>query len=231
MSVETLPERHAPGSSGTVLPHLDVTIRDADDVVLPVGQVGEICVGVRDRKEISERLLLDWGVEDVGELPTYVPMINYWNKPDQSEELMRGGVMHTGDAGSLDESGHLIVSDRINLLLNRGGANVYPAEVERVVLSFDSVDSCAVLGVPDERLGQRIGMLVEFKPGLVADLDGLVTHCLERLARYKVPELIAVVGSLPRNSMGKIDRRALSEVGQRELANVERWAEPARVGE
>ena len=57
------------------------------------------------------------------------------------------------------------MSDRINLVLNRGGANVYPAEVERVVLSFDPVESCGVLGVPDERLGQRIGMLVQFKPG------------------------------------------------------------------
>jgi long-chain acyl-CoA synthetase len=228
VAVETLDEPHAPGSSGKVLPHLDVTIRDADNVEVPAGEVGEICVGVRDPPVIAERLLSDWGVESAGELAAYVPMLGYWKRPEQSDAAMRGGVMHTGDAGSLDPDGHLIVSDRINLVLNRGGANVYPAEVERVVLSFDPVDSCAVLGVPDERLGERIGMLVQFKPGRAPDVDGLVSHCLEQLARYKVPELVAVVESLPRNSMGKIDRRALKESGQKLLAEVERWAEPRK---
>ncbi len=225
VTLETLDEPHVAGSSGRVLPHLEVTIRDSDGVELPLGAVGEICVGVRQQSQIAERFREDWGVETEGELPLYVPMLGYWNKAQQSEDVMSGGVMHTGDAGSLDPDGNLIVSDRINLVLNRGGANVYPAEVERVVLSFDPVDSCAVLGVPDERLGERIGMLVQFKPGRAPDVDGLVSHCLEQLARYKVPELVAVVEGLPRNSMGKIDRRALKWLGQQQLATVERWTE------
>jgi long-chain acyl-CoA synthetase len=229
VAVETFDESHVAGSSGKVLPHMEVTIRDPDNVELPRGQVGEICVGVRDPAQIAERLRLDWGVEDDGELPAYVPMLSYWNKPEQSEELMLGGVMHTGDAGLLDEEGQLIVSDRINLVLNRGGANVYPAEVERVVLSFDAVESCGVLGVPDERLGQRIGMLVQFKSGHPPDVDGLMSHCVEQMARYKVPELIAVVETLPRNSMGKLNRRELAAIGQQRLAHAERWAEPTGV--
>jgi long-chain acyl-CoA synthetase len=226
---EPLSERHVAGSSGKVLPHLDVTIRDRDNVELPIGQVGEICVGARDPAQIAERFRLDWDVEVEGDLPAYVPMRGYWNKAEESKELMLGGVMHTGDAGSLDAKGHLIVSDRINLVLNRGGANVYPAEVERVVLSFEPVDSCGVLGVPDERLGQRIGMLVQFKPGYTPDVDGLVNHCLQQLAGYKVPELVAVVENLPRNSMGKIDRRRLAELGEQKLADVEKRAEPTGI--
>jgi long-chain acyl-CoA synthetase len=227
VAAEMPSERHVAGSSGKVLPHLEVTIRDADNAELPVGQVGEICVGVRNPAQIAERFLSDWDVEvDLeGGLPAYVPMLSYWNKPEESAALMLGGVMHTGDAGSLDSEGHLIVSDRINLVLNRGGANVYPAEVERVVLGFDPVESCGVLGVPDERLGERIGLLVQFKPGRAPDVDGLVNHCLEQLARYKVPELVAVVEGLPRNSMGKINRRLLAEVGMRELATVDTWAQ------
>jgi O-succinylbenzoic acid--CoA ligase len=231
VAVEPLSEQHVAGSSGRVLPHLEVTIRDGNNAEVPAGQVGEVCVGVCDPARIAERLRLDWAVETdaADQLPAYVPMLSYWNRPEQSRGLMLGGVMHTGDAGSLDAEARLFVADRLNLVLNRGGANVYPAEVERVVLSFDPVDSCAVLGVPDERLGQRIGMLVQFKPGREPDVDGVIGHCLTQLARYKVPELVAVVEDLPRNSMGKIDRRALAEIGQQKLAHVERWAEPTGV--
>lgn len=147
----------------------------------------------------------------------YHPMLGYWNRPGQSATVLKGGVLYTGDAGALDRNNNLIVSDRLNLVLNRGGANVYPAEVERVVLGFAAVDACGVLGLPDERLGQRVGMLVQFKPGYDGDIEALMDHCRAELARYKVPEFVAAVDSLPRNAMGKIDRRALLEVGQKVL--------------
>lgn len=224
VAAEVPHKTHVSGASGQALPHLEVTIRDRNGAVLPTGEPGEICVGARNQGQIGDRLRIDWGVDDTGELPTYQPMLGYWNKPQATAIAMRDGVLHTGDVGSLDAAGNLSVTDRLNVMLNRGGANVYPAEVERVVLGFSAVDSCAVLGVPDERLGQRIGMLVQFKPGHEPDVDALIAHCREELARYKVPELVAVVESLPRNSMGKIDRRALSEVGRREFAGVTRVA-------
>jgi long-chain acyl-CoA synthetase len=211
---------HAPGSSGIPLPHLEVTIRDPDGRVLPSGEVGEICVGSRDRAGVWKRLTEDWNVdgETWPDPPRYQPMLGYWNRPEESAAVLRGDVLHTGDAGAMDEDNNLIVSERLNLVLNRGGANVYPAEIERVALEFAAVDACGVLGVPDARLGQRVGMLVQFKPGYDGDIEGLMDHCRAELAQYKVPEFVAAVDSLPRNAMGKIDRRALSEVGRGVLA-------------
>jgi long-chain acyl-CoA synthetase len=217
---------HVAGSSGIPLPHLEVTIRDTDGQTLPPGEVGEICVGARDTAEIDRRMVEDWGGRAGTELPPYRPMLSYWKKPDESDAALRGGVLHTGDVGALDAAGNLIVSDRLSLVLNRGGANVYPAEIERVVVQFSPVDSCGALGLPDERLGQRIGLLVQFKPGRDPDIDALLEHLRAELAHYKVPEFVASVESLPRNVMGKIDRRALSEVGQRVLAGARRV--PAR---
>jgi long-chain acyl-CoA synthetase len=219
IAIEVPSTEHTSGSSGIPLPHLEVTIRDADGSMLAPGQVGEICVGPRDGRAVRQRLIQDWNVdgESWADPPVYHPMLGYWNRPGQSATVLKGGVLYTGDAGALDRNNNLIVSDRLNLVLNRGGANVYPAEVERVVLGFAAVDACGVLGVPDERLGQRVGMLVQFKPGYDGDIEALMDHCRAELARYKVPEFVAAVDSLPRNAMGKIDRRALSEVGQKVL--------------
>jgi long-chain acyl-CoA synthetase len=233
VTIEVPGAPHIAGSSGLPLPHLEVTIRDTDGQALPPGEVGEICVGVRDSAEIGGRLMADWGGQDGGALPLYRQMLGYWKKPDESGAVLRGGVLHTGDVGALDPAGNLIVSDRLNLVLNRGGANVYPAEIERVVVQFSPVDSCAALGLPDERLGQRIGLLVQFKPGQDHDIDALVQHCRAELAHYKVPEFVAAVDSLPRNVMGKIDRRAITEVGQRVLTGARRipaGVTPARDG-
>jgi len=222
ITIEVPGAAHAPGSSGIPLPHLEVTIRDPAGRVLQSGEVGEICVGPRDPADAQRRLTEDWNVDGatLSGPPEYRPMLEYWNRPEQSEEVLRAGVLHTGDAGALDADGNLIVSDRLNLVLNRGGANVYPAEVERVVLDFAAVDSCGVFGVPDARLGQRIAMLVQFKPGYDSDVEALMDHCRAELAAYKVPEFIATVDSLPRNAMGKIDRGVLSELGQEVLAGV-----------
>ena len=234
VAIEVPRTPHVAGSSGIPLPHLEVTIRDADGRTLLPGEVGEICVCARDSEEIGQRLVADWGGGTGRELPPYRPMLSYWKKPDESDAALRGGVLHTGDVGALDAAGNLIVSDRLNLVLNRGGANVYPAEVERVVLQFSPVDSCAALGLPDERLGQRIGLLVQFKPGHDHDIDALLAHCRGELAHYKVPEFVASVDSLPRNVMGKIDRRALTEVGQRVLTGARRMpagVTPASGGE
>lgn len=212
VTIEAPGAPHVPGTSGLPLPHLEVSIRDEEGRALGPGEVGEVCVGAAAGAEIP-----------------YRPMLGYWNKPDESAAALRDGVLHTGDAGSLNERGELSISDRISLMLNRGGANVYPAEVERVVMSFPAVDSCGVFGVPDERLGERVAVLVLPKPGEEVDPVALVTHCHSQLAAYKAPEWVAAVESLPRNAMGKVDRRRLAEIGRELIAGQER-IRPATAG-
>jgi acyl-CoA synthetase (AMP-forming)/AMP-acid ligase II len=169
---------HAPGASGRPLPHLDVRVVD-----------GEVCVGP---------------------LPAdgrYRTMLGYWGRPEASAEALAGGVLHTGDLGELGEDGYLRIRDRKSLLILRGGANVYPAEVERVLLMAPGVAACAVFGVADERLGERVVAVVEADGPL--DEEAVRQHCLAELARYKVPERFVAVGALPRNAMGKVIRAEL----------------------
>lgn len=223
VTIEAPGAPHVHGTSGLPLPHLELSIRDQAGRALGPGEVGEVCIGPAPPEAIPGRLVDDWSVDAAAVEPlVYRPMLGYWNKPDESAEALKGGVLHTGDAGSLNERGELSISDRIGLMLNRGGANVYPAEVERVVMSFPTVDSCGVFGVPDERLGERVAVLVLPKPGEAVDPVALVAHCRSQLAAYKAPEWVAAVESLPRNAMGKVDRRRLAEIGREMIAGQDR---------
>ena len=122
---------------------------------------------------------------------------------------MRGGELHTGDVGFLDDDGYLHVRDRKSLVIIRGGANVYPAEVERVLHEAPGVRACAVVGVPDERLGERIVAVVEAD---AIDEASVRAHLEANLAKYKVPERFVFVDQLPRNAMGKIVRTELASL-------------------
>jgi long-chain acyl-CoA synthetase len=169
-----------PGASGRALPHLRVE----------VDGLGEICVSA---------------ATDGPWAGCWTPMLGEWS----AEGVVPGpvGPLRTGDLGSLDDDGWLHLKDRRKLVVVRGGANVYPAEVERVLLSLPGVTAAAVFGVPDERLGERVAAVVQ-PPGLsVADL---VEGCRGQLAAYKVPERWALVDELPRNAMGKVIRPALA---------------------
>ncbi len=179
-----------PDTSGTPLPHLEVRIVGDDGAERPTGETGQICVGPVGRGE--------WA-------GAYRTMLGYWERPDASAAALRDGWLHTGDLGHLDHDGFLSVSDRHSSLILRGGANVYPAEVERVIEEWPGVSGACVLGVPDDRLGERVVAVVERSCGGELDLEGLRRHCVGQLARYKVPERF-VVGPLPRNSMGKVVR-------------------------
>ena len=117
------------------------------------------------------------------------------------------GPVATGDIGSVDADGWLTVVDRRKLVIVRGGANVYPAEVERVIRLHPAVAEVAVFGVPDERLGEKVAALVQL--GAEIDTSELVGLCRQHLARYKVPEVWSAVDSFPVNAMGKIIRTRL----------------------
>jgi acyl-CoA synthetase (AMP-forming)/AMP-acid ligase II len=139
-------------------------------------------------------------------------MLGYWNRPEETRRALRGGLLHTGDVGCVDADGNLFIKDRKHDLIIRGGANVYPAEIERVLHDADGVASCAVIGCPDERLGERVVAFVEPEAGAKLDADALREHCARHLARYKVPETIIFVGSFERTPMGKIRKTALREL-------------------
>ena len=205
---------HTEGSSGVPLPQIEVSIRDAGGNALPPGEPGEICIGARPAEEIRARLAEDWGVDPGDDPPPeYRLMLGYWKQPEASDAALAAGYLRTGDAGSLDEAGLLRVSDRISLMLNRGGANVYPAEIERVVMGVDGVDGCGVFGFPDERLGERVALLVQPEAGIDLELGPIIERVRAELAPYKVPELAATIVQLPRNAMGKVDRKALVKLG------------------
>jgi acyl-CoA synthetase (AMP-forming)/AMP-acid ligase II len=137
----------------------------------------------------------------------YRPMIGYWNQDPRS-----GSGLATGDLGEVGSDGHLRILGRRNQLIIRGGANVYPAEVERVLATAPGVGASAVVGIPDDRLGERVGAAIEMEPGQVADEAAILAHCRENLAAYKVPERIVFVERLPRNQMGKVPRPAVVEL-------------------
>jgi acyl-CoA synthetase (AMP-forming)/AMP-acid ligase II len=188
-----------PGSCGTALPHVRIAILGESGEELPAGEVGEVCVGPQPSGPWAR---------------VYTPMLGYWNRPEATAETLRGGWLHTGDLGCLDAEGNLFIKDRRSELILRGGANVYPAEVERVLHADPRVAACAVLSVPDARLGERVVAAVQLARDAVASEEELREHCRRELARYKIPDRIVFVESFPRNAMNKILKRELRPLFQ-----------------
>jgi long-chain acyl-CoA synthetase len=194
VSIDPRDGEHRLGASGRPLPHLRVIVRDDQGNEVSTAETGEICLRSQDEGP--------WAA-------LYRPPLGYWQRPEASEDLLRGGVVHTGDIGYIDDDGYLHVRDRRNQMIIRGGANVYPAEVERVLQAAPGVEACAVFGTPDERLGERVVAAVQVAADARVSAEDLTAHCIGELARYKVPEQFVFVESFVRNSMGKIDRRNL----------------------
>ena len=144
----------------------------------------------------------------------YRPARGYWEQPDAATGVIEGHVLRTGDLGQVEASGHLRVHGRKSTVINRGGANIYPAEVERILVDGPGVAACSVVGVPDERLGERVGAALEPRAGGAIDLDKVAEHCRANLAAYKVPERWAIVAQLPRNQMGKVPAPAVRDLIQ-----------------
>ncbi|RBW51238.1 fatty-acid--CoA ligase [Marinobacter sp. F3R11] len=142
----------------------------------------------------------------VGEIAVRGPMVmqGYWNKPEQTAEALRGGWMHTGDAGYMDDDGFLYVVDRIKDMVVTGGENVYSAEVENAILKLPQVELCAVFGVPDERWGERVHAAIKLRPGSELSEQQVTDHCKEHIASYKCPRSIEFVDEMPMSSAGKL---------------------------
>jgi len=140
-------------------------------------------------------------------------MQGYLHDPQATARAIRDGWLHTGDIGCLDAEGGLQVFDRRDDLIVSGGENVYPAEVEAVLLEHPSVDDAGVAGIPDADLGTRVVAWVVVAPGSVPDVESLQRYCRTRLAGFKQPREFRYVDALPRNAAGKLQRRRLREDG------------------
>jgi acyl-CoA synthetase (AMP-forming)/AMP-acid ligase II len=184
-----------PGASGRVLDHLWVRARGADGVLLPPEAEGELCIAPRSSGPFAGR---------------YTPYLGLWKDGAVIDppEL----PIPTGDIGMVDRDGWLFVLDRLKVLIVRGGANVYPAEVERVLVTVGGVGGAVVFGVPDDRLGERVAALIELREGATVSVDDLRNACAAQLADYKVPERWGFIDALPRNAMGKVVRPGLVEL-------------------
>lgn len=172
-------------SGGRAAPHAEVRIVDAEDNDLPCGTVGEIAVRG-------------------GHV-----MLGYWNKPDDTAAALRGGWMHTGDVGYMDQAGYVFIVDRLKDMIVTGGENVYSAEAERVLDLHPAVASCAVIGVPDPGWGERVHAVVVLRPGRHVTAEELRAHCKEHIAGYKAPRSVSFVDALPISGAGKVLKREL----------------------
>ena len=171
-------------------PRTDVEVRvfDDDDRELPAGEVGEVVV----RGDVV--------------------MAGYWNQPEATAKTLRGGWLHTGDLGSIDADGYLTLRDRSKDLIISGGMNIYPREVEEVLLRHPGVRAAAVVGRPDPEWGEAVVAFVVAADGAapppVEDLD---RTCLQSIARYKRPKDYRFVDALPTNNYGKVLKRELRD--------------------
>ncbi|MEV0323677.1 long-chain-fatty-acid--CoA ligase [Streptomyces sp. NPDC050658] len=186
------PSVHRAGSellkaAGLPCPGNELKIVDREGTELPAGQIGQVCIR------------------------TPAHMLGYWNNPRATEQALVDGWLHMGDAGYLDEAGHLFLCDRINDTIIVAGQNIYPAEVEKQLAEHPAVADAAVVGVPDEHWGEAVHAAVVLREGAAARPRDLLLFLHGRLADYKIPVRYHVLDALPRNPSGKILRRQVRE--------------------
>ncbi|MDB5997028.1 MAG: acyl-CoA synthetase [Pseudomonas sp.] len=142
----------------------------------------------------------------------YNLMQGYFNDPQASADIVDAdGWLHTGDIGVLDEQGYLRITDRLKDMFITGGFNVYPAEIEHCLLTYPGVAQVAVIGIPDERLGEVAMAFLLPAPGVDIEQAGLLAWCREQMANYKVPRRVQVLDSMPLNAAGKVTKQVLRE--------------------
>ena len=168
-------------SAGRPAMGCEMVILDADDQEAPRGEVGEIC-GRGDNV-----------------------MLGYWRQPEMTQKALRGGWLHTGDGGYMDEDGFIYVVDRMKDMIVSGGENVYSAEVEQALYQHPCVAECAIIGVPDPKWGEAVHAVVRLKPGAEATPETLIAHCHALIAGYKAPRSVSFRDEpLPLSGAGKI---------------------------
>jgi len=174
-------------SAGRPALGVEVKIVDDQERELPAGEVGEILLR-------SNKMLLA-----------------YWRQPEETAETLRGGWLHTRDMGYLDDEGYLFIMDRKSDMIISGGFNIYPREVEDVIMSHPAVAEAAVFAIPDPVWGEAVHAVVATKNGCQLTVEEVITHCRRQLASYKKPKQVEFVAEIPKNLYGKVDRKSLKK--------------------
>ena len=187
ISAETMTE-HRAGSVGKPIPHVEVEIVDLAGNTVPAGEDGEICARGPGL------------------------MHGYWNDPELTAQTLRGGWLHTGDIGHRDGDGYLYIVDRLKDLIIRGGFNVFPRDVEDVLLEHPAVQLAACVGRPDAEHGEEVVAVVQLAPGQEVTGAELVEFSRARMAKYKYPREVTVLTAVPLTSVGKINRKAVRDL-------------------
>ena len=173
------------GSVGQALPGLEIALLDESGVEVATGTVGEVAIRGP------------------------VVFQGYWGRPEATREVLREGWFRTGDLARADDDGYLWIVDRTKDVIIRGGYNVYPREVEELLYTYPGVHEAAVIGIPDERLGEEVAAVLVPVAGAGLDPEQVRAWLADRLASYKQPRLYQVTDALPRNGTGKILKRAI----------------------
>jgi long-chain acyl-CoA synthetase len=178
--------RHVVGSIGTVVPGIEVQIRDLEGKRLGPNQEGEICIRGHNI------------------------MKGYLNNPDATKEAFWGDHwFRSGDIGLINDDGYVYIVDRLKDMIITGGENVYPREVEEVIYKVNEVEECAVIGVPDKEWGERVTAFIVPRPGQTVSTAELKAFLKARLSPFKVPKEFVIESDLPKSAAGKILKREL----------------------
>jgi long-chain acyl-CoA synthetase len=177
-----------PGCVGKALPGSTIRILDDDGKELPAGEVGEVFM----RSDASAEF-------------------TYHRREAERQDIERDGLITLGDLGYLDQDGFLFLCDRKRDMVISGGVNIYPAEIETVLIGVDGVGDCAVFGIPDEEFGESLIAIIEPRAGATLTAEQVRGALEGRLARYKIPKRIEFSEGLPREDSGKIFKRKLRE--------------------
>ena len=178
------------GSAGTAIGNAVIKIFDDNENELPPGEPGEIVI--------------------TG--PTL--MKGYYKRPEETEKALRGGFLHTGDVGYLDDEGYLFVTDRKKDMIIKGGENIFPSEIENVLLKHPQVSEAAVIGIRDPKYGEDVLAFVVKKTGEEITEKDIIAHCHKNYTKFKCPSQIRFIDALPKSGVGKILKKDLRKMVQ-----------------